>query len=52
MPGDCSGPGFCQEKFLWLCTAFYDPVCGCNGVTYDNFCLAALETSIAHLGVC
>lgn len=31
---------------------FYDPVCGENRVTYDNACLATLETTIAYQGIC
>jgi hypothetical protein len=52
MPGDCSGPGFCQAKDTVLCCGCLDPVCGCDGVTYDNACFAFRVTSIAHTGVC
>ena len=26
-----------------LCPAVYDPVCGCNGITYSNSCRAEAE---------
>ena len=36
-----------------LCTFIYAPVCGCNGQTYSNSCLAHVDSaSIAHEGEC
>ena len=35
----CSGAGTCWTR-PELCPGIYDPVCGCNGVTYSNECAA------------
>lgn len=50
--GDCNGGGECQP-IPPACPLLYDPVCGCDGITYGNACLAAKAgVSIQHDGVC
>lgn len=66
--GDCVGiagtfcmryPGFCGDEpgvctpYSEFCTEQYDPVCGCDGETYGNACMAqAAGVSIASHGAC
>ncbi|HSI76332.1 MAG TPA: Kazal-type serine protease inhibitor domain-containing protein [Lunatimonas sp.] len=38
-PGTCIDPT--KIKTDAVCTADYTPVCGCNGQTYSNSCVAA-----------
>jgi len=50
--GDCNATGTCQAK-PGLCTPVYEPVCGCDGVSYWNACEAARAgVSVAHAGQC
>jgi len=50
--GQCESPGICL-KYPEICPSVVTPVCGCDGVTYNNFCVAAVSgVSIAYHGAC
>lgn len=50
-PGQCSGAGVCSPMPEG-CLAVYDPVCGCNGVTYGNACEAEMQGRNWTKGAC
>jgi hypothetical protein len=47
---DCPG----VPNTALICSDFYDPICGCDGVTYSNPCYAEREAGVLHylLGEC
>jgi hypothetical protein len=52
-PG-CGVVGNCRSGRTVRCDPTYsDPVCGCDGVTYTNWCVALTSrVSVAHAGAC
>lgn len=52
MCGRADAPGTCQKK-PEVCTTLYMPVCGCDGTTYSNRCVAyGNGVSVDYEGAC
>jgi hypothetical protein len=50
--GSCNSVGLCKRR-PDVCPLVIDPVCGCNGTSYDNDCVAAtVGASVDHDGEC
>ena len=51
--GDCDGEGICQTKNPEDCVDTGEPVCGCDGNTYNSDCDAqAMGVNVASDGAC
>jgi hypothetical protein len=50
--GVCEGRGICETRAR-ICAQIFAPVCGCDGRTYPNACLAARAgVNVLHRGAC
>ena len=50
--GDCEGKGKCNV-IPEICTMIYDPMCGCDGITYSSHCNAASKgVNVLYEGEC
>lgn len=48
---ECPLNGCINPNLIWptaLCSDQYDPVCGCNGITYQNACIAEIKNGVSN----